>query len=190
MSPISRRRLRIAALAAPLLLIGGCASIPSGPSLSALPGTGRSFDQFRVDDSGCRAYATSAIGGSSPAEAQAGSAVASAAVGTAVGAIAGGALGGSEGAAAGAGIGLLFGSVIGADAANASGYSLQQRYDSAYVQCMYAKGHKVPVSGVVRSSAPRTAARPATPPPGVRYPPPGYAFPPPPPGYAPPPPPR
>ncbi|MBC7779710.1 MAG: hypothetical protein H7125_06325, partial [Proteobacteria bacterium] len=105
---------------------------------------------------------------------------------TAVGALAGAALGGSNGAAAGAGVGLLFGSVSGADAANRSGYTLQQRYDNAYVQCMYAKGNKVPQAGLARSGPPIGYAPPraSSAPLGANSlppPPPGYAWPPPPP---------
>jgi len=65
-------------------------------------------------------------------------------LGTVVGAAAGAALGGRSGAAAGAGGGLLIGSAAGAGAGETSAYGLQRRYDYAYIQCMYAKGHKVP----------------------------------------------
>ncbi|MCA3107396.1 MAG: hypothetical protein IOD09_15185 [Rhodocyclaceae bacterium] len=187
-----RRRLHTGVLATALLALGGCVSIPTGPSVATFPGTGRSFDQFRADEADCRRYASDSIGGSDPSRAQANSAVTSAAVGTAVGALAGAALGGSQGAAAGAGVGLLFGGVAGVDAANTSGYGIQQRYDNAFVQCMYAKGNKVPSTGLARSSAPVAPARPpapavyAPPPPPkatVYGPPVGYdpRFPPPPP---------
>lgn len=33
-------------------------------------------------------------------------------------------------------------------------YTLQRRYDYGYMQCMYARGHKVPVSGRFTSSSP------------------------------------
>ena len=33
-----------------LLVLAGCASVPSAPSVMALPGTGRNFDDFRYDD--------------------------------------------------------------------------------------------------------------------------------------------
>ena len=170
------------------LILGGCVSMPSGPSVNVLPGTGKNFDQFRADDYDCRQYASSQTG--SPEQAQESSTVRSAAVGTAVGAVAGALIGGNRGGAAvGAGTGLLLGSTAGASAGNASGYSLQRRYDNAYIQCMYAKGNQVPVSGY----APRRAAAPANsgymapppPPPGAAYAPP----PPPPPGTPPPPPP-
>jgi hypothetical protein len=180
------------ALPVSLLLLAGCVSIPTGPSVATFPGTGRSFDQFRADDAECRRHASDSIGGRDPARAQVDSAVASAAVGTAVGALAGAALGGSQGAATGAGVGLLFGGAAGAGAANASGQATQQRYDTAFVQCMYAKGHKVPSSGLARSVVAGPAARPpapavqapAPPPrPGMYGPPAGYdpRFPPPPP---------
>jgi hypothetical protein len=43
-------------------------------------------------------------------------------------------------------------------------YTLQQRYDYGYMQCMYAKGHKVPVSGRFTSSSPNPPAASALPP--------------------------
>src|SRR5258705_8281448 len=91
-------------------------------------------------------------------------------VGTAIGAAAGAALGGRSGAAAGAGGGLLFGSAAGAGAGETSAYGLQRRYDYAYIQCMYAKGHKVPVSGHLTSApaAPSYAPPPPPPPPPPR----------------------
>lgn len=30
----------------------------------------------------------------------------------------------------------------------------QQRYDNSYMQCMYAKGHRVPVSGKITGNSP------------------------------------
>jgi hypothetical protein len=54
---------------------------------------------------------------------------------------------GGSGAAIGAGSGLLAGSLMSTSASGSSMSEVQQRYDVAYVQCMYAKGHQVPVSG-------------------------------------------
>ena len=134
-------------LAAVALTLAACASTPPGPSTTALPGTGKSFDQFRIDDSDCRQYSQSQTGNGSN-QAGVNSGVKSAAIGTGVGALAGLALGGTgRGAATGAGIGLLFGSVAGAGAADRSAGNQQSRYDAAYTQCMYAKGNKVAVSG-------------------------------------------
>jgi hypothetical protein len=111
--------------------------------------------------------------------------LASAAVGTALGAAAGAALsGGSGGAAAfGAGGGLLAGSLVGAGNASTSLYDTQQRYDIAYIQCMYAKGHQVPVNGQFSNvqAAPR---QPQVVQPGANIPPPPPGLPPPPPPAA------
>jgi len=113
----------------------------------ALPGTGQSFARFRADDTLCRTYASQALGGTTPAQAGVDAGVASAAVGTLLGAAVGAAVDGSSGAAVGAGVGLLVGSASGVASSNASSYTLQQRYDQSYVQCMYARGQKVPVIG-------------------------------------------
>jgi hypothetical protein len=155
-----------------LLALAGCVSVPSGPSRMSLPGTGKSFDQFRGDDYECRGYANAQIGGASASQAATDSGVASAAVGTAVGAAAGALIDGSSGAAAGAGVGLLAGALIGSGAASTSGYAVQHRYDMAYTQCMYAKGHKVPVSGRFASAHDRPAPRTTPPPPPPNMPPP------------------
>jgi hypothetical protein len=152
---------RIALFAAAVL--AGCATVPpSGPSVLVLPGGSKSFEQFRADEADCRHYAGGQAGMSAE-QASADSAVKSAAVGTAVGAAAGALIGGRDGAAVGAGTGLIVGSAAGAGAAGASARTLQQRYDIAYQQCMYAKGHRVPVAG--RFESPRRSARTAPPPP-------------------------
>jgi hypothetical protein len=39
------------------LLLAGCASVPSGPSVMALPGSAKSADEFRADDAACRRIA-------------------------------------------------------------------------------------------------------------------------------------
>lgn len=156
------------ALASGTLLLGACASIPSGPGVLVLPGTGKSFDQFRADDADCRQYANYQLNGNSPNQIAGDSVAKSAALGTAVGAVAGAAIGGQSGAGVGAGTGLAVGALAGTGAGNASAYGVQQRYDYAFMQCMYAKGHKIPVSGRfegVRPSAPAASAPPPPPPP-------------------------
>lgn len=175
------RFLRVSPLVV-LLGVAGCTTIPTGPSVMALPGTGKSFDQFRADDADCRQYAFSQVGGATANDAAVQSTVNSAAVGTAVGALAGAAMGGRQGAGVGAGMGLLAGSAAGAGAGQASGYGSQRRYDNAYIQCMYAKGDRVPVSGHL-TQGPAQAVHPAPPPANT------LAPPPPPPGTPPPPPP-
>ena len=124
-----RSELKIPFLAAAAaLLVAGCASIPSGPSVMVLPGTTKTWDQFQVDDADCRSYSSSVIGNKA--------------------------------------------------AEDASGRSPQQRYDVAFQQCMYAKGHQVPMArGAV--PRPRNSSAAAPPPP----PPPAGAPPPPPSGY-------
>jgi hypothetical protein len=155
-----------------LVLLAGCASTPSGPGVLVLPGTGRSFDQFRADEADCRQYASAQLGGQTPNQAGADSGIASAAVGAAVGTLAGAALGGnSAGAAAGAGAGLAVGALAGTTTAQGSARTLQQRYDFSYTQCMYAKGHKAPV--LERADRYDSARH-------LHAPPPRYAAPPPP----------
>jgi len=148
-------------------LIGACAVVPTGPSRMALPGSTMSFEQFRYDDATCRQYALEQSGAVTAGQAGQESVARSAALGTVIGAAAGAAIGGSQGAGVGAGTGLLFGSMAGTGAAQASTYGVQQRYDHAYVQCMYAKGHRVPVSGYYGAARP---AAPATVQPGVAAP--------------------
>jgi hypothetical protein len=109
-------------LALATLVLAACSSAPTlGPGVLVLPGSGRTFDQFRFDETDCRGYAQAQLAKSR-----------------------------SEPDSAG---------------------SFQARYDRAFVQCMYAKGHKVPVSGrysdPIESSPPQAAARtPPPPPPG------------------------
>ncbi|MDD5412079.1 MAG: glycine zipper family protein [Methylobacter sp.] len=161
-----------------ILAVTGCASIPNGPSVLVLPGSGLSFEQFRNDDAICQQYAFIQVGGTTANQAAINSGVTSAAVGTALGAAAGAAIGGGSGAAIGAGSGLAAGSIVGTGAASSSMYAGQQRYDAAYIQCMYAKGHQVPVSGQFSyQTHPRTEA-------------PASHIPPPPPGSPPPAPPK
>lgn len=164
--------------------LAACATVPNGPSVLVLPGTGKTFDQFRADDLSCRDFAMYQIGGQSAQAASEQSGVRSAAIGTAVGALAGVAIGGSRGAGVGAGTGLIVGSAAGADAGSSSAYGSQRRYDHAYIQCMYAKGHRVPVSGQMSRAYGQRYFEPA---PGAAAP--ARVQPPPPPPGAPPPPP-
>lgn len=157
------------------LLVAACTTMPSGPSVMVLPGSGKSFDQFRADDMACRSYALESVGGVTASQAATGSGVSSAVVGTVLGAAAGAAIDGHEGAAVGAGTGLLIGGLAGTGTAQASGYGLQYRYDTGYIQCMYAKGHQVPVSGrTYRQSRPAAYFPPpppvGTPPPDITAP--------------------
>jgi hypothetical protein len=43
------------------VMVAGCASPPTAPSVMALAGAGKSWDQFRADDGACRQAASEAI---------------------------------------------------------------------------------------------------------------------------------
>nr|WP_184006881.1 MULTISPECIES: YMGG-like glycine zipper-containing protein [unclassified Paraburkholderia] len=187
-SPQSRAKRGASAVVAAVvslagtIALAGCAGMPTGPTVMALPGTGKSFDQFRADDATCQQFASQQTGGVSTQQAAATRALGGTAVGTALGAAAGAAFSGRRGAAVGAGAGLLGGSMIGAGMAQSSATSLQHRYDQAYIQCMYANGERVPVprsaADVYRTQEQATRLQPAynTPPPPAydTPPPPGY----------------
>ncbi len=175
------------------LALAACATVPAGPSVGALPGSKKSWDQFQADDASCRGYAFSVTGSPNDAAAQAG--VGSAVAGTIIGAAIGGLVGGSDGAAVGAGLGLFTGSAYGVGNAQAAGSVTQQRYDGAYYQCMYGLGNRVPAPAgyVARNTMPAVTARSGPPPnaavpprdapppdaPASRSPPPNAAIPPP-----------
>jgi outer membrane lipoprotein SlyB len=184
------------------LVLGACVTVPSGPSVMVLPGTGKPFEHFQADDAACRQFALQSAGISAK-KAAGDSMVSGAAVGTVIGAAAGAALGAAAGnpaigAAAGAGAGLLGGTAVGGSYADANAHSAQRRYDVGYMQCMYAKGNQIPVSrgSVPYSSTNGFSTAPPPPPPPATTPPAGSApammppqVPPPPPGPPPPPPP-
>ena len=158
-----------------IIVSSGCVSVPTGPSVMALPGTSKGFDQFRIDDTICRQFAYEQAGGMTAQQAGQNAAVSSAIIGTALGAAAGAAIGSvsgnmGAGAAIGAGSGLLFGSAAGSGYAAHSYYEAQLRYDNAYIQCMYAKGNRVPVSG--QFNTPETPGPSRMMPPPADYPPP------------------
>lgn len=81
-----------------LLLLGGCVTIPKGPSVLVLPGTGKEFTQFQTDDAACRQFAFSSAAAQQPG----------------------------------------------------SWTEARESYDMGYIQCMYGRGHKVPVPGKVQ----------------------------------------
>jgi hypothetical protein len=163
-----RSRMKILALPlATLTLLTACATVPSGPSVMVLPGQGKGFDQFQSDDYSCRSWATQQTGGANASDISTRNTVGGAAIGTLLGAAAGAALGAAggsagTGAAVGAGVGLLGGTAVGASASSPVYGSLQSRYDAAFMQCMYAKGHQIPVR---RGSQPSYASQPAVSPP-------------------------
>lgn len=167
------------------LLLAGCVRVPTGPSVMVLPGSGKSFDQFQLDDAMCRQWALRQTG-TTANQAATDATVSGAAVGTVLGAAGGAAIGAASGnpatgAAVGSGVGLLGGTAMGAESGAVAQSSVQRRYDIAYMQCMYAKGNQIPMRGSVqrppgstyqRSGAPRDVppppvGSPPPPPPGV-----------------------
>jgi hypothetical protein len=157
------------------LALSGCVTLPTGPSVMVLPGTGKSFEQFQAEDAVCRGWAGQSVG-ITPQQSVNQNTASGAAVGTVLGAAVGALFGAAAGdpaagAAIGAGSGLLLGTASGASAGNVSGYEAQRIYDNTYVQCMYAKGNQVP--GTKRYYRMRTTAPP--PPPGFITVPPDYA---------------
>ena len=141
-------RMRICALAVACgLLLGACATVPPGPDVAAMPGAGKSFDQFQGDDLVCRRWAAEQAG-TTPERASALKTAQDAGIGTLIGAGLGaaiGAIGDSPGlgAAVGAGGGLLAGTAFGANAGQRAGGEVQHRYDNAYAACMSSKGNRV-----------------------------------------------
>jgi hypothetical protein len=104
-----------------------------------MPGVGKSFEQFQADKNACQAYADGEVAGARKQANQQ-------AVGTA---LLGSALGAGLGAAAGdAGVGAAAGAAVGtgiaAGNAQNAALTIQQQYDNAFSQCMYAKGEQVP----------------------------------------------
>jgi hypothetical protein len=153
-----------------VVVLGGCATMPTGPTVRVMPSPGKPYEVFMADDGVCRDWAQRQIGGTSPSQTANENLAAGAVVGTVVGAGLGALVGAATGnagagAAIGAGAGLLGGTSIGANEGAASGYQLQRRYDIAYQQCMYSKGNQIP--GVVRRPA-----QTYTPPPMSNYSPP------------------
>jgi hypothetical protein len=151
----------------PIIALVGCATMPNGPTVQAMPGQGKTFDQFQSDDAACRQWAGQQIG-QSPQQTMNQDTVTGAAVGTGAGALLGALLGSASGnagtgAAVGAGTGLLVGTAVGANAGQASGMEAQRRYDIAYQQCMAAKGNHVPE--MASSPAPVAEVAPPPPPP-------------------------
>lgn len=143
------RPRRLAVVAATLVgaTLAGCVTVPTGPAVLVLPGAYKPFDQFRLDELDCRNYAYASIGGQTQAATDAATATAlgSALIGAAAGALMGSVSGqAGQGAAIGAGMGALWGGAASAGQGNLSSYQLQQRYDAAYLQCMYARGNQIP----------------------------------------------
>lgn len=164
-----------AAAACALACLAGCAVVPpSAPTVMALPAQGKTIAAFQQDDYACRTYASQIVNpvAASPGVANAG--LAAPVLGTAGGAAAGALIGAGAGnagagAAIGAGVGLLFGSAAGSNQYAGSEAALQRQYDTAYTQCIIAKGNTI-----AAPAAPRVVV--VAPTPGVVYAPAPYYY--------------
>jgi Glycine-zipper domain len=163
--------------------VAACAALPTGPDVMVLPGSGKTLEQFSGDDGICRQWAAQQTG-ITTSKASTESIATGAAVGTVLGAAGGAAIGAAAGnpamgAAAGSGVGLLGGTAVGANNAQSAEWTLQHRYDVAYMQCMYTKGNQIPVPAGSQPGYERLLSRQQNLPSGV--PPPPSGVPPPPP---------
>ena len=130
-----------------MILAAGCVTVPTGPSVTVLPTSGKPYDLFLAEDSFCRRTAERQIG-LLPQEVADQNTATGAFVGTAVGTGLGAALGAASGnAGVGAVIGgvsgLLIGSASGSDAGRIEGREAQRRYDTVYLQCMYSHSNRI-----------------------------------------------
>jgi hypothetical protein len=160
-----------------MFLVAGCVTVPTGPSVTVLPTSGKPYDLFLAEDSFCRRDAERQIG-MLPQEVADQNTATGAIVGTAVGTGLGAALGAASGnAGAGAIIGgvsgLLIGSAAGSDAGRIEGREAQRRYDTVYMQCMYSHGNQVSNPGQRYYRRRSVIVNP--PPEGYEYAPPDYA---------------
>ncbi len=145
------------AIAAALLAVA-CSSMPGGfnalgpggvnaagngtaPSVAVLPGGGKSMQAFNADDIACRGTAQTRAHDNTTLPLAMG-------------------LGGVEVASSRPRVvvrdrtedHLSTGSMFGnAPAVDETPLTVQQRYDTAYVQCMHSKGHQIPVGGAMSS---------------------------------------
>jgi hypothetical protein len=170
------KRMVLLALAA-LAVLGGCVTVPTGPTVMVQPGPRKTVDQYRIDDAACRQYAQTIAGGPGPGQAAADAATANAVAGTFFGAATGAIIGAASGnagpgAAIGAGTGLLFGTAAGSNAAGYASVAMQRQFDIAYVQCMSARGNGAGARQTARITAPAYPP-PNTPPPSFVAPPSG-----------------
>ena len=126
---------------AAVLAVGGCAETPTGPHVQVLPAPNKPFEVFAQEQAMCKKYASDEVSGQADQANQ--KALAESLVGAALGAGIGAATGGGHGAGVGAAVGGTAGTVVGAASSDRSRLSIQQQYDNAYSQCMYAKGNQI-----------------------------------------------
>src|SRR5260221_9949040 len=121
------KHLLLLPLAAAIVALGGCVTVPTGPTVMVLPGSAKTFDQFQADGVGCQQFAQNVV--APQGQAAANNAAANAAVGTALGAAAGAIIGSAtgqagQGAATGARHGLVLGKACGRQGAHRSSWHM------------------------------------------------------------------
>ncbi|HED1713919.1 TPA: glycine zipper family protein [Klebsiella variicola] len=131
------------------IALTGCVSAPEAPTVMVLPGSGKTYETFQHDDVLCRNTAGRSLNGEVHSANNNG--MTTAATGTAIGAAAGALIGSAggprgtvDGLAVGAASGLLLGSAVAGGGLGQTQSAMQDQYNVVYVQCMYAKGHKIP----------------------------------------------
>ncbi len=142
MTTRSAWRKGVLTIAIPAFLLAGCAQTPMGPTVQVMPGSGKPFEAFQADQFACKQYSEQSVAGQAENANTRG--VGAAALTTVLGAGLGAAIGGGRGAGIGAASGALGGAGIGAASSSNAQMTIQQQYDNAYSQCMYAKGNMVP----------------------------------------------
>jgi len=126
------------------LVLTACVSAPTGPTITVMPREGKPFEVFKKEDQECREFAQNSVQDGNAAALKAGAI--SAATGAAIGAAAGAMYQGGSGpnVGTGAAIGMVGGAAVGAMGASNKETQAQTQYNTAYQQCMYAKGNQVP----------------------------------------------
>ncbi len=79
------RSIMVIMVIVPALLLGGCYTLPLGPTVRVLPPPGKPFEVFQADDATCRQWAAQSTG-ANPSEAANQNLAGSAALGTLAGA--------------------------------------------------------------------------------------------------------
>jgi uncharacterized protein YcfJ len=132
------------------MLAAGCVTPPMGPTVAVFPAANKPFTVFQDDQAICKSYADQQIAGRG--ETATNRALGAAAVGTVLGTAVGAATGSGRGTTVGAATGAVVGTAVGAGMASRAQSQIQQQYDIAFSQCMYARGNQVP--GFLPPSAP------------------------------------
>jgi len=147
---------RIAGVVIAAAALAGCVGAMA-PTVAVMPGPNKPFDHFAQDQAVCEQYADQQI---APLRQQANDqGFGTALLTTVLGAGLGAAIGGGHGAGIGAASGAVLGTAFGASNNQAAGYGIQQQYNLAYAQCMYARGNQVPGFSGNYGAVPQPGAR-------------------------------